>query len=182
MGEKAWAKEIKRHINDNLLRELHEAVEPAYDNNGQEIPPRRKDMVGFPANVDRHATMVLLSNATKQPRPVSDSRSKSVLEELDLELDKKPKHRATLHSIMAGPIRPNARLAKSHGYMPKCRCGAEKEDVQHVFNIRPDHAHIRDKYEDLIQKVARQDGDTQEQLLTVLQSPTFKKCALCSFT
>ena len=48
-GKKAWAKEIKKHINDDLLQELYEAVKPAYDNEGQEIPPRRKEMVECPA-------------------------------------------------------------------------------------------------------------------------------------
>lgn len=174
-GKKAWSKEIKRHINDNLLRELHEAVEPAYDRSGQEIPPRRKDMVGFPANVDRRATMALLNNLIRRPR---NTISSNVLDDVGLELDKNPKHRATPHSIMAGCIRPNARLAKSHGLTPKCRCGAEKEDVQHGVGCCPDHAHIRGKYESLIEQVARQDGETQEQLLTILQSQTFKKCGI----
>lgn len=74
------------------------------------------------------------------------------MEELDFELDKNPKHKATLHSIMAGSIRPNARPAKSHGHKPKCRCGAEKEDVKHVFNSCPDHAHIRENTKSLFKK------------------------------
>ena len=59
-NRKAWKQEIKRHINDDLLRELHDAVAPAWDEDGKEIPPRRKDMVGFPETVDRHATLALL--------------------------------------------------------------------------------------------------------------------------
>ena len=141
-GKKAWAKEIKRHINDDLLKELHEAVKPDHDNEGKAIPPRRKDMVGFPEEVDRHATMALLKKTIKQPRQ-SDNKKGNVLQELDLELDKNPKNRTALHSIVAGSIRPNARLARSHGVKPRCRCGAEKEDVQHVFNTCPDHEHIR---------------------------------------
>ena len=79
---------------------------------------------------------------------------------------------------MAGSIRPNARLARSHGFKPKCRCGAEKEDIQHVFNNCTDHSQIRDKYDALTHKVARQDGKTQEQLLNVMQSKTFKTCGI----
>ena len=93
-------------------------------------------------------------------------------------MDKNPKRKATLHSIIAGSIRPNARLARSHGFKPMCRCGAEKEDIQHVFNSCTDHSQIRDKYEALIQKAARQDGETQEQMLIVLQSKTFKNCGI----
>ena len=59
-GKTVWVKEVKQHINDDLLKELHDAVKPAQDDGGQEIPTRRKDMVGFPSMVDRHATMALL--------------------------------------------------------------------------------------------------------------------------
>ena len=99
-------------------------------------------MVGFPKKVDRHATMALLRTTIKQSRQQEEKKKESVLQELDLELDKVPKHRAILNSIMIGTIRPNARLAKSHVLKPKCRCGAEKEDVQHVFNDCPDHLQI----------------------------------------
>ena len=75
-----------------------------------------------------------------------------------MELKDNNKHKTTLHSIMAGSIRPNARLARSHGHKPKCRCGAAKEDIQHVFNWCTDHDKIREEYEELIQRVARQDG------------------------
>lgn len=102
----------------------------------------------------------------------------NALQELDLDLEENPKHKATLHSIIAGSIRPNARLSKSHGLKPACRCGAEREDVQHVFNSCPDHEHIRNKYDDLIQRVARQDGETQDQLLNVLQHQTFQHCGI----
>lgn len=61
-GKKAWSCEVKKHINDNLLRDLREAVRPAQDDNGQELPPRRKDTVGFPSEVDRQATTALLEN------------------------------------------------------------------------------------------------------------------------
>ena len=81
---------MKKRNNDKLLHELHEAVEPAYDPKGQEITPKRKDMVGSPAVVDRHATMALLKNAIRKPRNNGDSKSKSVLEEFGLELDKNP--------------------------------------------------------------------------------------------
>ena len=40
------------------------------------------------------------------------------------------------------------------------------------------HTHIREKYEELIQKVARQDGETQEQMLKVLQCQNFKNCGI----
>ena len=40
-NRKAWNKEVKKHINGDLLRELHEAVAPAHDAEGKEIPPRR---------------------------------------------------------------------------------------------------------------------------------------------
>ena len=33
-NRKAWKQEVKRHINDDLLRELHEAVALAHDNEG----------------------------------------------------------------------------------------------------------------------------------------------------
>ena len=117
-------------------------------------------MVGFPAKVDRHATMALLKKMIRRPRQkegkddgdvqtdlakAGTNRTKqkcNVFQELDLDLDNNRKQRATLHSIMAGSIRPNARLAKSHNLMPKCRCGAEKEDVQHVFNNCPDQTQI----------------------------------------
>ena len=46
-NKKAWRQEIKRHINDDLLKELHDAVAPAQDDEGKEIPPRRKDMLGL---------------------------------------------------------------------------------------------------------------------------------------
>lgn len=163
-GEKAWTKEIKKHINDDLLLELHDAARVAHDISHHEIPPRRKDIVGFPAGVDKHATMALLNNTIRKPNKEGkegNSGNENVLEELDLELNKNQKHRATLHNIMAGSIRPNARLARSHGFKPRCRHGAEKEDVQHVFGHCPDHAHIKDKYDNLIQKVARQHGETQ---------------------
>lgn len=67
-GKNAWAKEIKQHINADLLKELHEAVKPSYDEGGQELMPRRKDMVGFPPMVDRHATMALLNKNIRRPR------------------------------------------------------------------------------------------------------------------
>ena len=145
--------------------------------------------------VDRHATMALLNNTIRRPRrrdpaegevrtdsaKAESNRTKpsgNVLQELDLELDKNPKHKATLHSIMAGSIRPNARITHSHGLKPSCRCGAEKEDVQHVFNHCPDHNHIREKYDEAIQKVARQDGETQEQILKVLQNQALQNCGI----
>ena len=83
-----------------------------------------------------------------------------------------------MHSIIAGSIRPNARLARSHGHKPKCRCGAAKEDIQHVFNCCIDHEKMREKYDELIQKVARQGGETQEQMLKVMQSKTFQTCGI----
>ena len=194
-GKKAWAKEIRQHINDDLLKELHDAVKVAYDDEGQELEPRRKDMVGFPALVDRHATMALLNNTIRRPRRRDPAEgevrtvsakaetnrtepSGNVLQELDLELGKNPKHKATLHSIMAGSIRPNARSAHSHGVKPCCRCGADKEDVQHVFNQCPDHNQIRQKYDDAIQKVARQDGETQTQMLELLQNQALQNCGI----
>ena len=42
LGKKVWKKEVKQHINDDLLQELHEAVKPAFDSEGQETPPRKK--------------------------------------------------------------------------------------------------------------------------------------------
>ena len=101
-----------------------------------------------------------------------------MLDKLDLDLKGKPKQKATLHSIIAGSIRPNARLAKSHEKKPRCRCGAVKEDIQHVFNECADHAKIREEYEEAIQKMARQDGETQEQMLKLLQSKTFQACGI----
>ena len=59
-GNKSWTKEVKKQINDDLLKELHEAVKPDFDKEGNPLMPRRKDMVGFPEMVDRHATMALL--------------------------------------------------------------------------------------------------------------------------
>lgn len=98
--------------------------------------------------------------------------------ELDLDFDTNPKQRATLHSILVGSVRPNARLAKSHGIKPHCRCGAEKEDVQHLFGNCPDHAHIRQKYGQLIQQVAWQDGETKDQILPIWESQTFLNCGI----
>ena len=120
-------------------------------------------MVGFPANVDRQATMAIIKNIIRTSKK-SEHKKENVLDEVGLEPDN-PKHMATLQSILAGPIRPNARLPKSHGLTPKCRCGADKEDSQHVFNECKDHAQIRDKYDILIQKVARQDGKTRGKCL-----------------
>ena len=77
-GKKAWTKEIKRHINDDLLKELHEAVKPDYDNEGKAIPPMRKGMVGFPEEVDRHATMALLKKTIKLPRQCDNNKRKCV--------------------------------------------------------------------------------------------------------
>ena len=93
-------------------------------------------MVGFPLNVDRPATLALLKNDT---RCLSDELKELI--DLDFKVDFKAK--ATLHSILAGSIRTNSRLARSHGLKPQCRCGAEREDVQHVFDDCPDHNHIR---------------------------------------
>ena len=175
-NKKDWKREIKKHINDDLLKELHEAVATAYDEEGYELEPRRKDMVGFPEYVDRQATMAIVKNKLRK-RPTTQNNKENVWGEVDLDHGNL-KHMATLQSIMAGSIRPNARLAKSHGLTPKCRCGADKEDSQHVFNECKDHAQIRDKYDKLIQKVARQDGETQEHMLKVLESKTFQNCGI----
>lgn len=141
-NRKAWKQEVKRHINDDLLRELHDAVTPAHDNEGNELPPGRKDMVGFPANVDRQATMAIIKNRIRKSQK-PEHKKENVLDEVDLE-SSNPKHMATLQSIMAGSIRPNTRLTKPHGLTPKCRCGADKEDSQHVFIECKDHSQIRD--------------------------------------
>ena len=69
-------------------------------------------------------------------------------------------------------------IARSHDHKPRCRCGAVKEDIQHVFNSCKDHDKIREDYEEAIQKVARQDGETQEQMLKVLESKTFQNCGI----
>ena len=177
-GKKAWTEEVKRHINDDLLRELHDAVKPELDEQGSPIPPRRKDMVGFPEAVDRQATLAILNNTVRKPTKKEEGAKDNVLHALDLEIKTNPKHKATLHSILAGSIRPNARMAKSHSFKPMCRCGAEKEDVQHVFNDCENHSHIREEYDTHIQKVARQDESTQESILGVLKSNTFRNCGI----
>ena len=70
-NKKAWKQEIKKHMNHDLLRELHDAVAPAYDTEGTDIPPRRKDMVGFPETVDRQATLALLKNSIRKSNKTS---------------------------------------------------------------------------------------------------------------
>ena len=59
-GAKAWARAIRDQINDEVIRNLHDAVKPTVDDRGQPVPPRRKDMTEFPRYVDRFATMIVL--------------------------------------------------------------------------------------------------------------------------
>ena len=170
-GKKAWTAEVKRHINDNLLMDLHDAVKPMLNDQGQPVPPRRKDMAEFPSQVDRFATMVVLHNHLKK-------LPKAIREEVDLDIQGDFKNKATLHSIMAGSIRPNGRVARSHGLTPNCRCGAEKEDVGHVFGHCQDHQVIRQKYQKLIEQEVNRDAETKAQLRPILLNQTFANCGI----
>ena len=58
-GQQTWKREVKEHINNELIKDLHEAVAPAKDEEGRELKPRRKDMVGLSGCVDRYATTAL---------------------------------------------------------------------------------------------------------------------------
>ena len=83
-------------------------------------------MRGFPKYVDRNATLAMLNKHTREA-------SKELKEELDLDLEANPKSKAVLHNILAGSVRANSRLTKSHGVKPLCRCGAGHKDIAHVF-------------------------------------------------
>ena len=84
-----------------MLKELHDAVAPAFDTEGKEIPPRRKDMVGFPETVDRKATLALLNNSIRKSNK-SSGKSESVLDKLDLELRKTPSTRPYCTASLRG--------------------------------------------------------------------------------
>ena len=53
MGAKPWKREVKEHINNELINDLHEALALAQDAEGKELNTRRKDMVGLSGFVDR---------------------------------------------------------------------------------------------------------------------------------
>ena len=56
-GHKVWKREVEEHVNDELLKDLHEAVSPPQDAEGNKLPqPRRKDMVGISGGLGRYAT------------------------------------------------------------------------------------------------------------------------------
>ena len=83
-----------------------------------------------------------------------------------------------MHSILAGSVRANSRLAKSHGLKPQCRCGAEHEDVAHVFRDCPDHQHIRTTYQELLSNEARHDIETKDAAKTLPDNEIFQLCGI----
>ena len=126
-----------------------------------------------------------LSNSTpKKPKQQQDGSSSSHSSSsstgnwhlIDLDFKKEPKARATLHSILAESIRPNARLAHSHELSPACRCGCVREDVQHVFEACEDHRSIRQTYDNAMCQETSRDAETRQQLQQLVASPTFQTC------
>ena len=159
---------------------------------GMPIPPRRKDMEGLPQQVDKETTMCLLNNLLKKPKQQQGSSNSSSSSSssssstnsignwhlIDIDFKKEPKARATFQSILAGSIRPNARLSHSHLLSAACRCGHQREDVQHVFKTCQDHVAIRDKYDRAISQEISRDVETRHQLQKLTNSPTFDTCGI----
>ena len=62
LGKKTWAQEVRQHINDEMVNELHDAVSPAQNEKGEWLQPRLKDMVRIDRTIDRVATNPLRKN------------------------------------------------------------------------------------------------------------------------
>ena len=128
-GEKIWKKEVQTHISDDTVRDLHKAVCPQVDSEGLELQPRRKDMADLAPDLDRVATLALHQDRTKLV-------SKEHKHLVDTKMKENPLDKAILESILAGSIRGNERLSKSHKIAAACRCGAPKEDTAHSCHQR----------------------------------------------
>ena len=61
-GKKAWSQMVRSHINDDMVRDLYNDVKPEQNDDGSQVPPRRKDMVWITPHVDRMATFALLQD------------------------------------------------------------------------------------------------------------------------
>ena len=84
----------------------------------------------------------------------------------------------TVEGIIAGSVRPNSRLAKSHKMSAKCRCGKDREDLDHVFDECEDHRDIRAKYQQRIDKEVERDAETRQELKDLLSNPVFRTCGI----
>lgn len=124
-GKRAWSQMVRSHINDDMIRDLHNDVRPEQNKDGSHVPPRRKDMVGITPHVGRMATLALLQDKLNDlPKEV-----KKAVEVVDVANDINECKLAT-ESIIAGSVRPNCSLARSHKMVARCRC-------ENVLNFWP---------------------------------------------
>ena len=129
--------------------------------------------------IDRFATRALLDNRKGHMSKMGKA-NRELIATINFKEDLNKRQR--LESIMAGSIRPAARLKKSKlvesEKCPWCQC--EKETQEHVFWECPEFRETRKKFVDAIELVICEYGPGAHELKELIKLPCFRNCGIAN--
>ncbi len=174
-GKKAWQGTMREQLRGTLIERLHNDVKVKVDENGNEIKPRRADMVGLPEKLDLFATNALRNG---QHCHLEKCRHAKLI---DSKVKEDPLHIMRLESIIAGSLRGGARLfrAKLAKTQACTLCGFHYEDQEHIFQSCEATAEVRTPFVEAMLEIANDSIYSAEMLKSTINSnKAFRSCGL----
>ncbi len=174
-GKKAWQGTMREQLRGTLIERLHNDVKVKVDENGNQIKPRRADMMGLPEKLDLFATNALRNG---QHFHLEKCRHAKLI---DSKVKEDPLQIMRLESIIAGSLRGGARLfrAKLAKTQACTLCGFHYEDQEHIFQACEATEEVRTPYVKAMLEIADESIYSAEMLKSTINSnKAFRSCGL----